>query len=68
MILLVSDLRLMLIEVVLVPRVAPRYDLGRAHPLADGDLRVEIDYFSNRDRNRVDSTLLIHQIIVQVLY
>ena len=47
MILLVSDLRLMLIEVVLVPRVAPRYDLGRAHPLADGDLRVEIDYFGN---------------------
>ena len=38
MILSVSDLRLVLVEVVLVPRVAASYDLGRAHPLADGDL------------------------------
>ena len=34
-----QDLRLVLVQVVLVPRVAPRYDLRRAHPLADGDLK-----------------------------
>ena len=34
-----EDLRLVLVQVVLVPRVAPRYDLGRAHPLTYGDLK-----------------------------
>ena len=34
-----EDLRLVLVQVVLVPRAAPRYDLGCAHPLTDGDLK-----------------------------
>ena len=42
-----EDLRLVLEHVVLVPRVAPRYDLGRAHPLADSDLKLGQFYCSN---------------------
>ena len=34
-----EDLGLVLVHVVLVPRVATSYDLGRAHPLADSDLK-----------------------------
>ena len=37
-----EDLGLVLVEVVLVPSVAPRYDLRRAHPLADGDLKSKL--------------------------
>ena len=37
-----EDLGLVLVHVVLVPRVATSYDLGRAHPLADGDLKQRL--------------------------
>ena len=39
-----DDLGLVLVHVVLVPRVAPRYDLRRAHPLTDSDLKERIPF------------------------